>query len=60
MMMMMMTVQVAEQQKCVIDKMYSDLQLQSDTHTQQLQSVTQLYENQLHDNSATVNQLTVC
>jgi len=48
-----------EKQKFIIDKMFKDLQRESDTHEERLRSVTELYENQLHDNSTTMNQLTV-
>ena len=39
--------------------MFTDLQQQSDMHEERLRSITELYENQLRDNAAAMNQLTV-
>jgi len=55
-----MTAQVAEKQKCVIDKLFTDLQQETATHDEQLRNITQLYENKHSDYCATVNQLEVC
>jgi len=52
-------VKIAENQKCLIDKMSADLQQESNAHQERLQSISELYENQLRDNSTAVNQLTV-
>ena len=52
-------VKIAENQKCLIDKMSADLQQESSAHQERLQSISELYENQLHDNATAMNQLTV-